>query len=236
MPLTEKGGEIMGAMKKQYGEEKGKSVFYASKNKGTISGVDKRKDAEEQGQEQEQQLPVPEQLARAENELESLEREQEQAEEGLERQNAIQDYKKQIRGLRDEMKNQARQALSRIGEEPGEEGGPKPKPEGKEDRKDALEELEAKQDAEEFRKNLMDAVADAVRRLDALERRAECDDGGPGSGPRPAVGSGMIPSATKPGTYNPQAVNKAIAASNRGGRSIGGKEASAIHRVLQGRH
>ena len=43
-PLTEKGKEIMGAMKEQYGE-KGESVFYASKNKGTIEGVD-AKDAE----------------------------------------------------------------------------------------------------------------------------------------------------------------------------------------------
>lgn len=40
MPLTNKGEEIMGAMKKEYGSEKGESVFYASKNKGTISGVD----------------------------------------------------------------------------------------------------------------------------------------------------------------------------------------------------
>ena len=39
-PLTEKGKEIMGAMKKQYGEKKGEQVFYASKNKGAISGVD----------------------------------------------------------------------------------------------------------------------------------------------------------------------------------------------------
>lgn len=40
MPLTEKGTEIMNAMQKQYGTAKGKSVFYASKNKGTITGVD----------------------------------------------------------------------------------------------------------------------------------------------------------------------------------------------------
>lgn len=36
--------------------------------------------------------------------------------------------------------------------------------------------------------------------------------------------------------YNPQAVNNAIASSNRAGRRIGGKEASAIHRLLKGRH
>ena len=40
MPLTEKGSEILHAMEKEYGTEKGKHVFYASKNKGTISGVD----------------------------------------------------------------------------------------------------------------------------------------------------------------------------------------------------
>ena len=40
MPLTPKGNKIMGAMKEQYGSEKGESVFYASKNKGTIKGVD----------------------------------------------------------------------------------------------------------------------------------------------------------------------------------------------------
>ena len=40
MPLTEKGEKIKSAMKKEYGAEKGEEVFYASKNKGTISGVD----------------------------------------------------------------------------------------------------------------------------------------------------------------------------------------------------
>lgn len=39
MPLTEKGKKIMRAMKKKYGAKKGKSVFYASANKGTITGV-----------------------------------------------------------------------------------------------------------------------------------------------------------------------------------------------------
>ena len=39
-PLTKKGEKIMGAMKEGYGEKKGEEVFYASKNKGTISGVD----------------------------------------------------------------------------------------------------------------------------------------------------------------------------------------------------
>ena len=39
-PLTEKGQEIMAAMKKQYGEKCGEEIFYASRNKGTIKGVD----------------------------------------------------------------------------------------------------------------------------------------------------------------------------------------------------
>ena len=43
MPLNEKGRKIMKSMKKQYGEKRGKTVFYASKNKGTIKGVEKKK-------------------------------------------------------------------------------------------------------------------------------------------------------------------------------------------------
>lgn len=39
-PLTTKGREIMQNMKNKYGEEKGERVFYASENKGTISGVE----------------------------------------------------------------------------------------------------------------------------------------------------------------------------------------------------
>ena len=40
MPLTEKGKKIKAAMKKQYGAKKGKQVFYASQQKGTITGTD----------------------------------------------------------------------------------------------------------------------------------------------------------------------------------------------------
>lgn len=40
MPLTSKGTEIKSSMEKEYGKEKGEKVFYASANKGTISGVD----------------------------------------------------------------------------------------------------------------------------------------------------------------------------------------------------
>jgi hypothetical protein len=40
MPLTSKGEEIKEKMEHEYGSKKGEEVFYASKNKGTISGVD----------------------------------------------------------------------------------------------------------------------------------------------------------------------------------------------------
>lgn len=40
MPLNDNGKKIMRAMKKKYGKKKGESVFYASKNKGTIKGVE----------------------------------------------------------------------------------------------------------------------------------------------------------------------------------------------------
>jgi hypothetical protein len=42
MPLTQKGKTIKRAMEKEYGKEKGKKVFYASENKGTISGIKKK--------------------------------------------------------------------------------------------------------------------------------------------------------------------------------------------------
>jgi hypothetical protein len=41
MPLTKKGRKIKAAMKKQYGKKKGERVFYASENKGTVTGVAK---------------------------------------------------------------------------------------------------------------------------------------------------------------------------------------------------
>lgn len=43
MPLTSKGRKIKEAMERQYGKEKGESVFYASENKGTIKGVHKKR-------------------------------------------------------------------------------------------------------------------------------------------------------------------------------------------------
>lgn len=43
MPLNKKGKKIMSAMKETYpSAKKAKEVFYASKNKGKISGVEKR--------------------------------------------------------------------------------------------------------------------------------------------------------------------------------------------------
>jgi hypothetical protein len=43
MPLTAKGEKIKGAMEKKYGPKEGEKIFYASKNKGTITGVDMAK-------------------------------------------------------------------------------------------------------------------------------------------------------------------------------------------------
>lgn len=41
MPLTAKGNTILTALVERYGEEKGKSIFYAGINKGTFKGVEK---------------------------------------------------------------------------------------------------------------------------------------------------------------------------------------------------
>ena len=43
MPLTPKGKKIMKSMKKTYGKKKVEQVFYASKKKGKIKNVDKKK-------------------------------------------------------------------------------------------------------------------------------------------------------------------------------------------------
>lgn len=42
MPMTKKGKKIMRSMKDQYGSKEGEKVFYASANKGTIKGVEKK--------------------------------------------------------------------------------------------------------------------------------------------------------------------------------------------------
>jgi len=39
MPLTLKGKKVLAAMKSQYGAKRGKDVFYAAQNKGTIKGT-----------------------------------------------------------------------------------------------------------------------------------------------------------------------------------------------------
>ena len=49
MPLTDKGETIKKAMTEQYGKNKGEQVFYASANKGVITGVEKRKHANKGG-------------------------------------------------------------------------------------------------------------------------------------------------------------------------------------------
>jgi len=42
MPLTKKGQKILENMKEEYGDKKGKSVFYASQNAGKIKGTEKK--------------------------------------------------------------------------------------------------------------------------------------------------------------------------------------------------
>lgn len=41
MPLTSKGEKIERAFKREYGSKEGERNFYASRNAGTISGVDR---------------------------------------------------------------------------------------------------------------------------------------------------------------------------------------------------
>lgn len=43
MPLTKKGKKVKAAMKKQYGAKKGEQVFYATENKGKVTGLTKNK-------------------------------------------------------------------------------------------------------------------------------------------------------------------------------------------------
>ena len=63
MPLTAKGSEVMAKLKKEYGPESGERVFYAMKNKGTLTGVDsERVDADPFGETNgtpEDQTPIP---------------------------------------------------------------------------------------------------------------------------------------------------------------------------------
>jgi hypothetical protein len=43
MPLTKKGKKVKRAMEKEYGDKKGKQVFYATENKGKVKGLAKNK-------------------------------------------------------------------------------------------------------------------------------------------------------------------------------------------------
>ena len=43
MPINAKGRKILSEMTKQYGAEKAEDVFYASRNKGKIKGVEGKK-------------------------------------------------------------------------------------------------------------------------------------------------------------------------------------------------
>ena len=43
MPLTKKGKKIIKSMKKSYGKKRGEQIFYATKNKGKIKGVDTKR-------------------------------------------------------------------------------------------------------------------------------------------------------------------------------------------------
>lgn len=40
-PLTEKGKKVMANLKSEYGSKKGEQVFYAMKNKGKLTKVDR---------------------------------------------------------------------------------------------------------------------------------------------------------------------------------------------------
>jgi hypothetical protein len=42
MPLTAKGKKIRKSMREQYGKKRGDEVYYASQNKGTITGTEKK--------------------------------------------------------------------------------------------------------------------------------------------------------------------------------------------------
>ena len=47
MPLTSKGNEILNKLEKEYGTEHGKSVLYAMKNSGKITGIDEMSEGSE---------------------------------------------------------------------------------------------------------------------------------------------------------------------------------------------
>ena len=49
MPLTNKGKNIMESMKRTYGGKKGEQVFYATRNAGKITGVEKTETGKSSG-------------------------------------------------------------------------------------------------------------------------------------------------------------------------------------------
>lgn len=49
MPLTKKGKKIKRNMDKEYGKKKGDSVFYASINKGKVTGAEGSKKRKKKG-------------------------------------------------------------------------------------------------------------------------------------------------------------------------------------------
>jgi hypothetical protein len=49
MPLSKKGKEIIDNMHSQYGKKKGDAIFYASKNAGTIKGIEKKPEDKKNG-------------------------------------------------------------------------------------------------------------------------------------------------------------------------------------------
>jgi hypothetical protein len=170
MPLTSKGEKIHRAMVEKHGKEEGERIFYASKNAGRITGVDKKADAEEKkdAEAEVKETPTKEtkttvkepaeekkdpksEVKSAEMELKALEREQEQSEESQSRQNNIDDQKSIVRQLRNEMRETEHKERMGIA--------------------DATEKLEYQQD----RATLMDAISNAcdslAQRMDAFAAR-----------------------------------------------------------------
>ena len=49
MPLTKKGKKIKSQMTKTYGKKKGSGVFYASLNKGTVKGAERKTTTKRRG-------------------------------------------------------------------------------------------------------------------------------------------------------------------------------------------
>lgn len=72
MPLTSKGQEILANMKKEYGAEKGESVFYASANAGKIKGVHDGGDLMEDIKAQRDYVHIPNTLREVQDRLDTM--------------------------------------------------------------------------------------------------------------------------------------------------------------------